>query len=69
MGSNKTDNYSAAMRFSDEGAEVFINDDFIEDALRGLGHTVEYSPSFISENPEKVVTQTAFVMTHRKYAK
>lgn len=56
MGSNKTDNYSAAMRFSDEGAEVFINDDFIEDALRGLGHTVEYSPSFISENPEKVVT-------------
>lgn len=56
MGSNRTDNFSAAMRFSDSGADVFINDDFFEEALQGLGQTIEYSPSFISENHEKVVT-------------
>lgn len=37
MGSNKTDNYSAAMRFSDDGASVFIRDAFFEEAFTGNG--------------------------------
>ncbi len=34
MGSNKTDNYSAAMRFSDDGASVFIKDAFLKKPYR-----------------------------------
>ncbi|MBN6417227.1 anaerobic sulfite reductase subunit A, partial [Escherichia coli] len=54
MGSNKTDNYSAAMRFSDDGASVFIKDAFFEKALQGMGQSTEYEPVFVSENPEQV---------------
>lgn len=54
MGSNKTDNYCAAMRFSNEGASVCINDPVIEEALQGLGQTIEYKPAFVSENPETI---------------
>ncbi len=54
MGSNKTDNYSAAMRFSDDGASVFIKDAFFEEALQGMGQSTEYEPVFVSENLEQV---------------
>lgn len=43
MGTNKTDCYSAAMRFSDEGALVSIRDPFIEAAMQGLGQEVDYT--------------------------
>ncbi|SUG54503.1 reductase [Salmonella enterica subsp. diarizonae] len=56
MGTNKTDRYSAAMRFSDEGAFVSIRDPFIEAAIQGLGQEANYTPSFVSENRETVVT-------------
>ncbi|SUH65198.1 reductase [Salmonella enterica subsp. enterica serovar Madelia] len=56
MGTNKTDCYSAAMRFSDEGALVSIRDPFIEAAIQGLGQEADYTPSFVSENRETVVT-------------
>ncbi|AFJ45879.1 anaerobic sulfite reductase subunit AsrA [Shimwellia blattae] len=56
MGTNKTDNYSAAMRFSDAGASVSLNDTFLEEALAGLGEPVDYTPGFVSENPVKVAT-------------
>lgn len=54
MGSNKTDNYSAAMRFSDDGASVFLRDAFFEEALQGMGQRTEYEPVFVSKNPEQV---------------
>lgn len=44
MGTNKTDCYSAAMRFSDEGALVSIRDPFIEAAIQGLGQEADYTP-------------------------
>lgn len=52
MGSNKTENYSAAMQFSNDGASVCIVDPFIEKALQGLGQTLAYAPGFVSENPD-----------------
>lgn len=54
MGSNKTDNYSAATRFCDDGASIFIQDAFFEDALQGVGQETKYEPVFVSENPEQV---------------
>lgn len=54
MGSNKTDNYSAAMRFCDDGASIFIQDAFFDDALQGVGQETKYEPVFVSENPEQV---------------
>ncbi|SUG64957.1 reductase [Salmonella enterica subsp. enterica] len=44
------------MRFSDEGALVSIRDPFIEAAIQGLGQEADYTPSFVSENRETVVT-------------
>lgn len=51
MGTNKTDCYSAAMRFSDEGALVSIRDPFIEAAIQGLGQEADYTPLFRQRKP------------------
>ncbi|VDZ77449.1 reductase [Salmonella bongori] len=56
MGTNKTERYSAAMRFSEEGALVSIRDPFVEAAIQGLGQNIDYAPSFVSENRETVIT-------------
>lgn len=60
MGTNKTDCYSAAMRFSDEGALVSIRDPFIEAAIQGLGQEADYTPSFVSETGKPSSRRTAF---------
>lgn len=68
MGTNKTDCYSAAMRFSDEGALVSIRDPFIEAAIQGLGQEADYTPSFVSENRETVVTPDSVCHDPQKFA-
>lgn len=68
MGTNKTDCYSAAMRFSDEGALVSIRDPFIEAAIQGLGQEADYTPSFVSENRETVVTPDSVCRDPQKFA-
>ncbi|BEH99014.1 anaerobic sulfite reductase subunit A [Edwardsiella ictaluri] len=56
MGTNRTDNYSAAMRFDPQGVNVEITDPTLEAAFSGLGQACNYRAGFVSENPEKVVT-------------
>ncbi len=68
MGSNKTDNYSAAMRFSDDGASVFIKDAFFEEALQGMGQSTEYEPVFVSENLEQVTLPEKICQSPKKFA-
>lgn len=68
MGSNKTDNYSAAMRFSDDGASVFIRDAFFEEALQGMGQRTEYEPVFVSENPEQVTLPEKICQSPKEFA-
>lgn len=54
MGSNKTDNYCAAMRFSEDGADVAVNSSQFAPSLEGLGTPVSYTPGFVHENPQTV---------------
>lgn len=54
MGSNKTNNFSAAVRFNRNGATIYIVDQLITESITGLGNEVDYTPSFVSENLEKV---------------
>ncbi|MGY0155962.1 anaerobic sulfite reductase subunit AsrA [Edwardsiella tarda] len=56
MGTNRTDNYSAALRFDEQGVNVEITDPALQEAFADLGQTCDYHAGFVSENPEKVVT-------------
>lgn len=56
MGSNKTDNYRAAMRFSEEGASVSAACPEFASLLDGLGSPVDYTPSFVTQNPQTITT-------------
>ncbi|TKI04679.1 anaerobic sulfite reductase subunit AsrA [Martelella alba] len=56
MGTNKTDNYVAAIRFSDQGADIQPNDPLFQNALQDLGRPTDYLPRFVNDNPTKVVT-------------
>ncbi len=67
MGTNKTDCYSAAMRFSDEGALVSIRDPFIEAAIQGLGQEADYT-LFRQRKPETVVTPDSVCRDPQKFA-
>lgn len=60
MGTNKTDCYSAAMRFSDEGALVSIRDPFIEAAIQGLGQEADYTPLSSAKTGKPSSRRTAF---------
>lgn len=53
MGSNKTDNYSLAMRFSPDGIKVQVTDDAFVPYFEGASQT-DYTPAFVEENELKV---------------
>lgn len=67
MGTNKTDCYSAAMRFSDEGALVSIRDPFIEAAIQGLGQEADY-PLSSAKTGKPSSRRTAFAAIRKKFA-
>lgn len=68
MGTNKTDCYSAAMRFSDEGALVSIRDPFIEAAIQGLGQEADYTPLSSAKTGKPSSRRTAFAAIRKKFA-
>ncbi|MCB6367143.1 anaerobic sulfite reductase subunit AsrA [Intestinibacillus massiliensis] len=53
MGSNRTDNYALAFRFSGDGALVQVADEAFKPYFSGLPET-EYHPAFVEENALKV---------------
>ena len=53
MGSNRTDNYSLALRCSDSGMLVQVADGEFEPYFQGLPQA-EYTPRFVEENELKV---------------
>lgn len=53
MGTNKTDNYSLALRFSEEEILVNVADPEFEGYFEGIKKT-DYSPCFVEENELKV---------------
>lgn len=68
MGTNKTDCYSAAMRFSDEGALVSIRDPFIEAAIQGLGQELTIPPLSSAKTGKPSSRRTAFATIRKKFA-
>jgi anaerobic sulfite reductase subunit A len=54
MGSNQSDNWSAAVRFSDEGAKVCVKDPTLLTFFSDVGVPCDYTPSFVEENREVV---------------
>lgn len=68
MGTNKTDCYSAAMRFSDEGALVSIRDPFIEAAIQGLGQEADIPPLSSAKTGKPSSRRTAFAAIRKKFA-
>lgn len=53
MGTNKTDNYSLALRFSEEGVKVSVKDEEFENYFEGMPQE-DYEPAFVEENELKV---------------
>lgn len=53
MGSNQTDNYSAAVRFEDNGLLVEVKDDEFEKYFT-LETSKDFTPEFVQENEKKV---------------
>lgn len=53
MGSNRTDDYSIAMKFSTDGVKVQVSDKEFDKYFEGMPET-EYSPVFVEENQLKV---------------
>ena len=54
MNSNKTDDYSMAIKYGKESIKLKVNDSDIYDALDGLNLKDEYEPEFILENKLKI---------------
>ncbi len=53
MGTNRTDDYSLAIRFTDDGMTAGVNDESFEPYFSGMP-TQEYTPAFVEENQLKV---------------
>lgn len=53
MGTNKTDDYSLALKFSDNGVRVQVTDDAFASYFEGLPQA-NYTPAFVEENELKV---------------
>lgn len=53
MGTNKTDDYSLALKFSDDGVQVQVTDDAFNSYFAGLPQA-DYTPAFVEENELKV---------------
>lgn len=53
MGTNKTDDYSLALKFSDDGVQVQVTDDAFAAYFAGLPQA-DYTPAFVEENELKV---------------
>lgn len=56
MKTNCTENFSAAIRFDENGANIQINDLDIKWAFENLGRVSNYHINFVTENYEKVRT-------------
>lgn len=56
MGTNKTEDYAAAVRFDKQGLSIECHDDELKAYLENIGKQVEFTPKFIQENTEKVRT-------------
>jgi anaerobic sulfite reductase subunit A len=54
MNSNKTDNYSVALKFTDKGIYANLNDDIFLDVFKSFDKIEEYRVSFIEKNKLKV---------------
>lgn len=53
MGTNKTDDYSLALKFSEDGVQVQVTDDAFAPYFEGQPEA-DYSPAFVEENELKV---------------
>lgn len=53
MGTNKTDDYSLALKFSDEGVQVQVTDEAFAPYFEGMPQA-GYTPAFVEENELKV---------------
>ncbi|WEM41445.1 anaerobic sulfite reductase subunit AsrA [Photobacterium sp. DA100] len=56
MGTNKTDNYAAAVRFDDNGVAISIKDPSLQAYFDLLGAENDFEPFFVTSNPVKVRT-------------
>jgi anaerobic sulfite reductase subunit A len=56
MGSNRTDTWSAAVRFSEYGATISVKDADLLPFFADLGAQCDYTPSFVEQNREQVRT-------------
>ncbi|CAG9000805.1 MAG: Anaerobic sulfite reductase subunit A [Candidatus Celerinatantimonas neptuna] len=54
MGTNRTDDYAAAVRFRDDGALITIQDDALIPFFEGMGTPCDYTPTFVTQNQEQV---------------
>lgn len=53
MGTNKTDDYSLALKFSADGVQVKVTDDTFAPYFAGMAEA-DYTPAFVEENELKV---------------
>lgn len=53
MGTNKTDDYALALKFSDDGVQVQVTDDAFASYFQGQPEA-DYTPAFVEENELKV---------------
>ncbi|MBD5133663.1 MAG: anaerobic sulfite reductase subunit AsrA [Clostridiales bacterium] len=53
MGTNKTDDYALAVKFSEDGAQIQVTDDAFAPYFEGMPQA-DYSPAFVEENELKV---------------
>ena len=53
MGTNKTDDYSLAVKFSEDGAQIQVTDDAFAPYFAGQTEA-DYTPAFVEENELKV---------------
>jgi anaerobic sulfite reductase subunit A len=56
MGTNQTDDFSLAVRFSEEGGEFLVKDDELTTYFDDFAEKSEFHPEFVQDNPTKVKT-------------
>ncbi|MCP4181245.1 MAG: anaerobic sulfite reductase subunit AsrA [bacterium] len=66
MGTNRTDEYSAAVRFSQYSSEFQIKDKNLEKYFTGHGTIVDFEPLFVDSNPAKVHTPDQACSNHHR---
>ena len=57
MGTNRTDDYSLALKFSKEELKVHVTDESFQPYFKGMPDT-RYTPVFVEENELKAVSYT-----------